>query len=83
MAQVGEMSAVEVDWWMIRASIEPLTAKRLEMYLAYIAMWIHNTNAKKAKPLKDFILFNPEKSKKIDDQIMDVFSKLVPAQAKK
>lgn len=70
------MSAAEVDMWMVRASIEPFTAKRLEMYLAYIAMWIHNTNTKKAKQLKDFILFNTEKSKRIDDQVLDVMAKL-------
>jgi len=78
VAQVGEMSAAEMDMWMVRASIEPFTARRIEAQLAYIAMWIYNTNAKKAnqKELKDFLLFNPEKQKPVDAQVLDVFGKL-------
>jgi len=79
VAQVGEMSAAEFDMWMIRAALEPFTAKRMEVYLAQISMWIHNTNAKKAKPLKDFLLFKntgefaPDS---VDAKVLDAFGQL-------
>jgi hypothetical protein len=57
VAQVGQMSAAELDMWMVRASFEPFTAKRIEIGLAQIAMWIYNANSKKPKGLQDFLLF--------------------------
>ena len=84
VAQVGEMSAAEFDMWMIRASLEPFTAKRLDIGFAHIAMWLHNVNAKKAKPLKDFLLFRntgelPPDS--VDAKVMDVFGTMTKDKA--
>jgi len=80
VAQVGELSARELDMWMIRASTEPFLARRLELYLAQICMWLHNVNSKKGKPLQDFLLFQPKKPLQLDDDVdqkaRDVMGKL-------
>jgi len=74
------MSAAEFDMWMIRASTEPFLAKRIEISLAQVSMWLHNVNCKKgkSKPLEDFILFKPNpKDAPVDNQVMDVFGKML------
>lgn len=80
MAEIGEMSAVEFDMWMVRASLEPFSARRLEVGLAQIAMWVYNAHAKKPRPLQDFLLFKgaePKPEGSIDEQVLSVFGKLM------
>ena len=79
LAQVGEISAAELDMWMIRSATEPFSARRIEVALAQIAMLLYNTNCKKdkSKPLQDFLLFDPKiKDAPIDDQVIQVMGKL-------
>jgi len=86
VAQVNELTATEIDMWMIRAATEPFTAKRIDYGLAQIAMWLHNVNCKKgkAKPLDDFVLFKPKKSDApIDAQVLSVFGKMIVRKDKK
>lgn len=86
VAQVGELSAAELDMWMIRAATEPFTARRIEVGLAQIAMLLYNVNCKKdkSKPLQDFLLFDPKiKDAPVDDQVLAVFGKMVTPKAKK
>jgi len=86
VAQVGEMSAAEFDFWMVRAATHPFLAQRIEVGLAQIAMLFYNTNCKKghSKELKDFMLFakKAESEKPVDAQVMDVFSKMLTPEAK-
>ena len=80
VAKVGEMSAAEYDMWMIRAGTEPFLARRLEVYLAQVCMWLHNVNAKRGKDLKEFLLFDQKKplaDESVDEKARDVMGKLV------
>jgi len=80
VGDVSKMSAAEFDMWMIRASTHPFQARRQEIYLAQIAMILHNINCKpgKAKDLKTFLLFEPKVSElEIDNQVMSVMGKMV------
>lgn len=77
MGELGQMSAAEMDMWMVRASFEPFLAKRIDTGFAHIAMWLHNINTKKGKqkPLQDFLLFRtPEPEGDLDDKILTAFS---------
>ena len=74
------MAAAELDMWMIRAGTQPFQARRLEVYLAQICMWLHNVNCKQGqgKDLKDFLLFEPKQSElPIENQVMSVMGKMV------
>jgi len=86
VAQVCEMSAAEFDMWMIRAGSEPFSARRTELYLAQICMWLHNVNAKRGKNLKEFLLFEKTQpvviDETVDDKARDVMGKLVNLNAK-
>ena len=86
VAQIGELSAAELDMWLIRGATEPFTARRIEVALAQIAMLLYNVNCKKdkSKPLQDFLLFDPKiKDAPIDDQVLATFGKMVTPKAKK
>ena len=83
VAQVGEMSAAELDMWMIRAATQPFLTQRIEVGLAQIAMLLHNTNCKKGqhKELSHFMLFDKKAAaeKPLDDQILKAFGMLPKA----
>lgn len=51
------MPAAEEHMWLVRSRTEPFLARRIEAYLAQIAMILYNANAKKPKKFKDFLLF--------------------------
>lgn len=75
VAQVGEMSAAELDMWMIRAATVPFLAQRIEAGFAQIAMLLHNVNCKKGqhKKLSDFMLFSKPAEPSLDEQILAAF----------
>ena len=83
VSDVGQMSAAEMDMWMVRASTHPFMGRRLEIGLAQIAQLLHNSNCKKgqAKKLSDFLLFDKHAAEQapVDDQILNVFGKMVKA----
>lgn len=71
VGQVGEMSAVEEDYWIARSYTEPFAAKRMEYYLAQIAYWIFNTHVEKkdSRKLSDFLMFRPKVEEKPEPQL--------------
>jgi hypothetical protein len=77
------MPAAEEHMWLVRSRTEPFLSKRVEVYLAQIAMILFNTNAKKEhrKKLDDFLLFKQPVEKpvdpNIDESIKGAFGKLM------
>jgi len=73
------MPAAEEHMWLIRARTEPFLARRTEAYLAQIAMILYNSNSKKPKKFKDFILFRtPTESTEEDvsNNVLSAFGKI-------
>ena len=68
VAQLSEcLSAAEEAHWIALYRLDPWGEQRDDMRSALIAQLIHNTNSKKGKKLKDFMLFTEKPSDRVND----------------
>jgi len=78
---VGEltqrMAAAEERMWIAYYQLEPFGSARTDANNALIAQLIYNTNAKKSRPLEDFMLFRKRKtvSRDVVEDARKVFAK--------
>ena len=76
------MTALEETHWIARCREKPFWPQRLEIGLAQIVQYIHNTNVKKQRPLTDFLLFREKPKPQGDSQqtIRENFERMISRQ---
>ena len=76
------MTALEEAHWIEYYRMEPWGEERADMRSAQVTAMIHNTNAKKPKPLSDFMLFSEKPTKRGNSaaEVRANFNRLIAGQ---
>ena len=66
-----EVPSIELAEWMAYYTLEPWGEDRADLRSAIVASLIHNTNAKRSRPVRDFMAYQEPRPPQTPDEMRE------------